>query len=193
MDQCLGDLHRIVLFLVRRHYGLLAVALPHTPTADLSCYTRFFGAPVYPEHEHGGLHVTPATLSASVAEANTSLREIALSYLNQHYADPSLTMAARVGRALRATLGSTRGSKSAIADLLFIHPRTLQRKLALEGATFEDIRDEVRQQTALRLLRDTRMPLTQVTGVLGLSEQSVLTRSCLRWFGQTPSAIRNAG
>jgi AraC-like DNA-binding protein len=191
MDQCLGDLHRIVMFLVRRHYGLLAVGLPHTPIAELACYTRFFGAPIYPEHAHGGLHLTPATLSASVAEANTSLREIALSYLNQHYADPGLTMSARVQRALRATLGSTRGSKTAIADLLFIHPRTLQRKLALEGARFEDIRDEVRQQTALRLLRETRMPLTQVTGVLGLSEQSVLTRSCLRWFGQTPSATRN--
>jgi AraC-like DNA-binding protein len=192
MDQCLGDLHRIILFLVRRHYGLRAVTLPHLALADLSVYTRFFGAPVYPEQEHGGLHVTPATLSTSVAEANTSLREIALSYLNQHYADPGLTMTARVQRALRATLGSTRGSKAAIADLLFLHPRTLQRKLALEGAKFEDIRDEVRQQTALRLLRETRMPLTQVAGVLGLSEQSVLTRSCLRWFGQTPSVLRNS-
>ncbi len=192
MDQCLGDMHRIVSFLVRRHYGLRAVALPHRPIAELACYTRFFGAPVRAECEHGGLHVTPATLSASVAEANTSLREIALSYLNQHYADPGLSVAARVARALRATLGSTRGSKTAIADLLFLHPRTLQRKLALEGVKFEGLRDEVRRETALRLLRDTRMPLTQVTGVLGLSEQSVLTRSCLRWFGQTPTAIRNS-
>jgi AraC-like DNA-binding protein len=191
MDQCLGDLHRILSFLVRKDYGLLAVALPHKPIAKLACYSRFFRAPIHPEHEHGGLHVTPGTLSASLTEANTSLREIALSYLNQHYADPNLTMAARVQRALRATLGSTRGSKSAVADLLFLHPRTLQRKLALEGAKFEDLRDEVRRDTALRLLRETRMPLTQVTGVLGLAEQSVLTRSCLRWFGQTPSAIRN--
>lgn len=192
MDQCLGDLHRIVSFLVREAYGLRAVALPHLAVAELAAYARFFSAPVYADCEHGGLHVTPATLSASIAEANRSLREIALGYLNEHYADPTQSLSARVGRALRATLGSTRGRKTAVAEMLFLHPRTLQRRLAQEGAKFEDIRDDVRRETALRLLRETRMPLTQVAGVLGLAEQSVLTRSCLRWFGQTPTAMRKS-
>jgi AraC-like DNA-binding protein len=190
MDQCLGDLHRILQFLARGDYELRAVSLPHAPTATLRCYTQFFGARVYPDQEHGGLHVTPRTLSAGVSEVNKSLRQMALDYMNQHYADPSQSMAHRVRRALGATLGATRGSKEAIADLLFVHPRTLQRKLSLEGVTFEDLREEVRQQTALHFLRETRIPLAQLTGMLGLSDQSVLTRSCLRWFGATPSRIR---
>jgi AraC-like DNA-binding protein len=190
MDQCLGDLHRILQFLGRDNYKLLAVALPHAPTAELRRYTRFFGAPVHPNQEFGGLHVTPRTLRANLSQVNKSLRQIALEYMNEHYADPNQSTSARVRRALSSTLSTNRGSKSAIADLLFLHPRTLQRKLAQEGATFDDIRDDVRQQTALHFLRETHIPLAQLSGILGLSDQSVLTRSCLRWFGATPSRIR---
>jgi AraC-like DNA-binding protein len=32
--------------------------------------------------------------------------------------------------------------------------------------------------------------LGQLTRLLGYSEQSVLTRSCRRWFGMTPTAQR---
>lgn len=191
MDQCLGDLHRILQFLVRDQYRLLGVTLPHAPVGDLGVYKRFFGAPVHPEQEYGGVHVSPETLSASLAAVNKSLREMALDYLNRHYMDPGQSMAARVRRALNTTLSSTRGSKSVIADLLFLHPRTLQRKLAAEGAKFEDIRDAVRRETALHYLRETRIPLSQLSSLLGLSDQSVLTRSCLRWFGQTPSSLRS--
>jgi AraC-like DNA-binding protein len=34
------------------------------------------------------------------------------------------------------------------------------------------------------------MPLGQLAGVLGFSEQSVLSRACRRWFGASPSAVR---
>lgn len=190
MDQCLGDLHRVLQFLAREAYEVVAVALPHTPTAKLRRYEQFFGAPVHPDQEHGGIHVTPRTLSSNLGAANTSLRRMALEYMNRHYADPSQSTSDRVRRALSSTLGSSQGSKKAIADLLFLHPRTLQRKLASEGALFENIRDEVRQQAAQHFLRDTAMPLAQLASVLGLADQSVLTRSCRRWFGDTPTAIR---
>jgi AraC-like DNA-binding protein len=190
MDQCLGDLHRILQFLARDNYKLLAVALPHTPAAELRRYTQFFGATVRSNQEFGGLHVTPRTLKAKLSRVNQSLRQIALEYMNQHFADPNQSMSARVRRALSSTLSTNRGNKSAIADLLFLHPRTLQRKLAREGTMFDDIRDDVRQQTALHFLRETRVPLAQLSSILGLSDQSVLTRSCLRWFGATPSRIR---
>jgi predicted helicase len=63
---------------------------------------------------------------------------------------------------------------------------------AVEAGGFVSPRPIARCRVSLQRSVRTRMPLTQVTGVLGLSEQSVLTRSCLRWFGRTPSAIRNS-
>lgn len=189
-DQCLGVVHRIATFLAGASYGLRAVALPHAPIADLNVYRRFFGVPVHTQQEHGGLHVMPEAMDRNLAAVNKPLRQMALDYLNTHYADPAKTIATRVRHALHSTMASNRGTKDAIAALLFLHPRTLQRKLAEEHANFEDIRDEVRREMAQRYLSKTQIPLSQLASMLGLADQSVLTRCCLRWFRKTPSAIR---
>ena len=77
-----------------------------------------------------------------------------------------------------------------ICTQLAVHPRTLQRHLAKEGTSFAALVDEVRREEAERYLRETEMPLGQLAGVLGLSEQSALTRACRRWFGMPPSQVR---
>lgn len=71
-----------------------------------------------------------------------------------------------------------------------MHPCTLQRRLDTEHTRFEALREDVRRDTALRYLCETRIPLTPLAGLLGLSEQSALSRCCRRWFGQTPSTLR---
>ncbi|ABB11312.1 AraC family transcriptional regulator [Burkholderia lata] len=191
LDQCLGRMHHLVRSFAADNYRLLAVAFPYGNSADPGAYARFFGqARIYTEQEHAGLHVSPQTLGSRLENVNASLKNIALEYLQRHYGDPGLSMVERVRRALHCTLGATGGSKSAIAELLFVHPRTMQRKLADEGATFEGVRDEVRQEIALRYLQQTTIPLAQLTSLLGFSDQSVLTQSSIRWFGMPPSKIR---
>jgi AraC-like DNA-binding protein len=188
-DQSLGDTHRIVRFLAGDHYKLLAVALPHRPLAPLSTYVRFFGAPVHTEQEHAGLHVGALTLKAPLREVNEALRQMALEHITRHYGEGDDALAPRVRSALRQTL-SNAGNKETITRLLNLHPRTLQRRLAAEGTSFNALREEVRREAAQRYLCETRVPMSQLAGLLGLSEQSALTRSCRRWFGHTPSAVR---
>ncbi len=188
-DHCLGLLHRSLQMSVGSNYELLAVAVPHKPVAEARVYTSFYGAPLHVEQEHGGLHVSPGTLAGRMTSVNATLRQLALDYLERSYGDPSLSCTERVRRALSATLGTSGGGKSAVAALLFLHPRTLQRKLAAEGSKFEEIRDEVRRHVAERYLRESSIPLAQLASLLGLSDQSVLTRCCLRWFGTTPSKM----
>ena len=118
---------------------------------------------------------------------------MAVDYLTAHFGDPGQSISSRVRLAIRRTLSTVHASKPAIADLLGMHQRTLQRRLEAEGTSFEDIREEVRKQAALRYLCETRVPFTQLAGLIGLSEQSALTRSCRRWFGETPSEVRRRG
>jgi AraC-like DNA-binding protein len=66
----------------------------------------------------------------------------------------------------------------------------LQRRLAAESTTFEEILDGVRREAALRLITETDLPLAQVTALVGLTEQSALSRAGRRWFGQPPRALR---
>jgi len=190
LDVCLGDVHHMVELLAGKRYALQAVTLPHTPVAPLRAYTRFFGAPVRAARPHAGLHIARATFELSLQAVNQALRQIAVDYLAQHFGHPGQTVAVRVRHALQRTMGTTQGGKTAVAALLGMHPRTLQRHLAAEHTSFEALRETVRQEVALRYLCETRIPLTQLAGLLGHSEQSVFTRACRRWFGMTPTAVR---
>ncbi len=190
IDLCIADIHRMLLLLGGNRYHLHAVGLPHTPLAPLTAYTRFFAAPALIEQPYATLHVARASLQANLQAVNDTLRQIAVNYLSLHFRDPNQTLSSRVREALRRTLGTTRCNKSDIAGLLGLHPRTLQRQLLLEHSCFDALRDEVRKETALRYLCETRIPLSQISGMLGLSEQSALARSCKRWFGITPLRLR---
>lgn len=190
MDLCLGDVHHMVQLLAGERYQLQVVTLPHASLAPLSAYRRFFGAPVRMEQAYAGLHIARATLETSLQAVNHSLRQLAMDYLAQHFQTPGDNFSSRVRQALRRTLGTPQGNKQGIAGLLSMHPRTLQRRLALEGTAYEAIREEVRREMALRYLNETRIPLAQLAGMLGYSEQSAFARSCRRWFGMPPSRMR---
>lgn len=190
IDLCLADMHHITRLLAGRQYQLCAVTLPHTPVAPLSVYERFFGAPVFIEQPHAALHVSRETLRADLQGANPELRKITEGYLARHFRIPGESVSARVRLALRHILGTPQASKSDVAALLAMHPRTLQRHPDGKGTTFEAIREEVRKDAALHYLRETKVPLGQLSDILGFSEQSAMTRSFRRWFGVPPSAMR---
>ena len=39
-------------------------------------------------------------------------------------------------------------------------------------------------------LAGTDLPLTRISTLLGFAEQATFTRSCRRWWGTTPTAVR---
>lgn len=189
LDMVLGLTHRIIE-LNFGDYALHSVALPHTPLAPASTYVRFFGAPVSFQAPRAALRFPAPFLERAIPEFNEAMRALALQYLETHFPSPAHALSSRVRLALARSLGTPQAGIDGIAATLAMHPRSLQRQLAEEGTSFAAIRDEVRQEAALRYLGSTDMSLTQVAALLGLSEQSALTRCCRRWFGKTPASIR---
>lgn len=190
VDLGLGLLHRIILLLHGGRYGLRSVHLPHPPLAPVTRYTAFFGADVRFDRPAAVLRV-PGTLGGTaVPGGNQVLREVALDYMRQHFPDPGQTVAARVRHLLTQSLGSGPVDIGAIARTLRTHPRTLQRQLAAEGTAFETISDDVRRAAAHRLITQTPVSLTQITAMVGLAEQSALSRAVRRWFGVSPRELR---
>ena len=95
--------------------------------------------------------------------------------------DPALTMMAvnaspEAVEALRAELG--------------LGARTLQRRLASEGHTFQETVDAARKDLAKRLLRETDYSLAEIAFLTGFAEQSAFTRAFKRWGGKTPRSYR---
>ncbi|MFI5084618.1 MAG: AraC family transcriptional regulator [Actinomycetales bacterium] len=189
-DLGLGMVHRVVEFLVGGRYGLQSVHLPHRPLAPLARYAEFYGAEVLIDQPAALLRVPQSLLAIPLTGVDETLREIAMDYLTTRFAEPGNTIAPRVRLAVERSLGSVPPRIGSAARLLRMHPRTVQRRLAEEQTSFAAIVDDVRKESARRLLTRTDIPLTQAAALLGLAEQSVLTRCSRRWFGATPSEVR---
>jgi AraC-like DNA-binding protein len=100
----------------------------------------------------------------------------------------TLSAQVRLGIARLLTEGTC--THPCVAAALGLHPRTLQRRLRKEGASFESIKDDVRRDVALRYLQQPSIPLMRVAHILGFSESSVLSRNCHRWFAASPRELR---
>lgn len=192
IDLGLGLLHRIVVLLHAGGYGLRSAHLPHPPLAPVSRYTEFFGADVRFGRDAAVLRVPAGLAATPVRGGDELLHTIAVDFLETHFPEPGRLVAPRVRAALAQSLGSSQVRIDAVARLLRLHPRTLQRYLAAEGTTFESILDGVRRETAHRLITRTDLPFSQVAAMVGLAEQSALTRAAKRWFGRTPREVRRA-
>ena len=79
-----------------------------------------------------------------------------------------------------------------MARRLAMSERSLQRRLAERGTSFHDLLDETRREYSDRLLRETDLPLSEISYRLGFSAPSAYSRSAQRWYGTSPSAAREA-
>lgn len=79
------------------------------------------------------------------------------------------------------------------ASRLHMAPRTLQRRLAGHGLTWQQWLDQSREQLADEYLADPGLSLNDIALLLGFSEQSAFTRAYRRWTGQTPGRYRRSG
>ncbi len=189
-DTGLGFLHHAIRYLRGGGYGLRGVEVPHRPLAPVARYEDYFGAPVRTGASEALLRVPVSLMSRPLGDADQTVRTLALEHLARYGDAPGTDVTTRVRAALEQALGTTSVEIGAVAAVLAVHPRTLQRRLEAEGTTFAAELDRVRQQRARTYLTTTDMPMSQVAAALGLSEQSALTRCARRWWGRTPREVR---
>ena len=79
-----------------------------------------------------------------------------------------------------------------VARELGMSGRTLARKLAAEGLTFDEIVDQLRSDLAARYLEERNLAIAQIAWLVGYRGVSGFTHACKRWTGETPGQIRNA-
>jgi AraC-like DNA-binding protein len=78
----------------------------------------------------------------------------------------------------------------AVARVVGIGARTLQRRLQDVGDSFGELLARVRYRQAMRLLDDGELDLERISERLGFSDRRSFTRAFSRWAGISPSAYR---
>jgi AraC-like DNA-binding protein len=77
-----------------------------------------------------------------------------------------------------------------IARRLAMSARTLQRRLAGEGVSFQSVLDDWRKAAAGQHIAASRLAIGEVAYLLGYSEPAAFHRAFKRWYGLTPQAYR---
>ena len=77
-----------------------------------------------------------------------------------------------------------------VAKKLGMSERTLARRLAEEGVTFNEIVQELKATLARHYLEEETMPISKISWLLGFEEPSSFSHACKRWTGKTPRELR---
>jgi AraC-like DNA-binding protein len=167
------------------------VWLPHPAVAAETMYRSRFAAPITFQADRAALAYAAKDLDIPVSDSNQDLSDLAASYMDRQLPRGQTTLTTQVRQTIEALLGTGTCGHRQVATALYMHPRTLQRRLREEDTTFEETKDQVRRDLAQRYLSHPDVPLAQVSALLDYSEQSALGRSCRRWFQTTPRAYRD--
>jgi len=95
----------------------------------------------------------------------------------------------QVRQALTASPGATHSAEG-VAALLHVSARTLHRQLKEEGASLQQLKDEVRCERAKELLNRTDKPVKQVAAAAGFRNEKSFIRAFKAWTGTSPTAFR---
>jgi len=155
-------------------------------------YLKRWGCTVEFAAGEDSLSLNKELLCARLRQPDPSLRKTleahALSQLAELDTDSDL--AARVKQGIQKQLAGGVTRQDMIAEDLGMTSRTLQRKLSQEGASYQKLLDEVRQQMAEDYLRNTAMSIPDIALRLGYSETTSFHRKFRAVSGKTPGDFR---
>ena len=180
---------RLIRRLIGPDWRPAGVDFAHARLGSAAAYEAAFGAPIRFEAGRNALVFAPEDLlwrsagaPANVAPVvDAALRDLAIVEAND--------VVARVRRMVRARLPQPTTVEVAARELA-MSPRSLQRRLAAEGASFTDILTGARVSLAQDYLRHPGVSLVEVARRLGFRHASVLSRMLKRELGASPRALR---
>ena len=129
--------------------------------------------------------VTPAGLKAFLRDAPQSV------FLKQVVATGLSDQARRLCRSA-LDQGAAAPTLAMLSRTLDLSAATLRRRLEVEGASWGQLKDEVRRDLALQHLADGRLSVGEIADRLGFNDASTFYRAFRKWTGSSPGAWRSA-
>lgn len=169
----------------------LVTELAYAEPGSTQMHVRAFGGVVRFSTQRNGMLFSCEAMQMSLPASNPVLSELHerfavdfLEKLDQQRFVP------RVREVIIRCLPDGSPPRSKAAAALLVSERTLQRRLEVEGTTYNDLLDETRRDLAKEYLLKNIMALGQIAFLLGFADQSAFCRACQRWFNQSPKQLR---
>lgn len=173
-------------------FHLLGARFMHAEPEDVQVYQQLFACPLQFAASDYALALPCALLDAPLAQANVPLQKLLREHAESLLARlPSASLSAQVVSLLSSQLSQGEPDRNQLARALNLSERTLQRRLADEGSSYQQLLNDTRRQLAERHLRDGQLAATEIALLLGYSEPSVFFRAFRQWTGLTPGEYRS--
>ena len=155
-------------------------------------YVKIFGSKVLFNQDQNCLFFSEDLLGMPLSDSDPRLlailREQADAQMGNWKANESLVEQAKF--LITMSLDTQGAGAEALANMLNITTRTLNRHLRQKGTNYKKLREEVIVELAKQSLANTDASITVIGGKLGFSESSAFIRAFKRMTGTTPAAYR---
>jgi AraC-like DNA-binding protein len=194
LDMMLKVIHGVGSWLIGQRIPLQRVDFPFPQPGFAADYEVLFPGPVFFNQPRATLHFDAELLQAPVRRSKHDLNEFLLRapedwiFVGLH--EERLSQRMRGYLAERLPLPATAESA---AEALHVSTRTLHRRLADEGTSFQRVKDEFRRDMAVQMLTKSHAPINTISAQLGFDSTASFHRAFRGWTGDTPGAFRGAG
>jgi AraC-like DNA-binding protein len=174
--------------------NVLSASFSHTPE-DAVEIEQLLSCPIHTNASWNGFLLSRRAWQLPLRRRDPVLRSV----LEEHAAsiarkesEPN-PMAREVGRILASRMADGETHISVVARALAMSTRSLQRRLAAAGLSYQQVLDNTRRHAAHVYLSDASLSTGEVAYLLGYSEPAAFLRAFKRWHGVTPKVFRSAG
>jgi len=178
MELTVAMMFRILRELIGPQWRPLQVCFTHRPPADMSAHRVFFGRNPMFNQPFNGIVCAAADLHRPRTPDNSGAVQLARNYLEAALRRRGEGIRETCRELIVALLPGGRCTAQQVARHLRVDRRTLHRHLSAEGLTFSVLLDEMRTELVMRHLQESDLPIGEVAGLLGFSNQS----SFSHWF-----------
>jgi AraC-like DNA-binding protein len=187
----LRNIHGLACWYVDSRIPLQAAGFPFSLPAHADAYAHMFPAVLQFDATAAAIRFDARYLALPLRRDEKALAQMlqrALSITVLQYRRDRL-LVAQVRQALAAHPERAH-SAQALASLLNVSARTLHRQLKDEGASLQQLKDEVRLEKAKELLWRTAKPVKQVAAAVGFRNEKSFARAFRQWVGISPGEFR---
>lgn len=172
--------------------NLKAVHFQHDFSNDSQPYQDFFQCPVYFSQKKNQMIFNKNGISDEYIFANSVLTSTLDDWIEKHSSSHhNELISTQVQNYILTHKSLDHVNQDKVAANLNLSPRMLQRKLKDEGISYTKLMDCCRKKMAFKFISDNKISLSELTLILGFTDQSNFSRAFKRWSGSTPLHYRN--
>jgi len=193
IEFCIAAMVRVFRTLSGRRFVPKHVSMSHIRSKGTAKFASFFGKGLQFGKGVDEIGFPAGSAEWALVDADAQLNKILRKVCEESLGSRKSNTGAfrtEIENTISPLLPHGQAKMDVIAKRLGMSTRTLTRRLAEEGVTFNEILQQLKASLAVRYLAEDDMPISRIAWLLGFEEASSFSHACRRWTGKSPRELR---